>query len=64
MKRRGDAVRYTAEEIDEMLTRGERRTDWAAGSSLLIEQVTTNLAATVQIAPYFHLREIPLLFDC
>jgi hypothetical protein len=30
MKIRGDTVLYTAEEIHEMLARGDSRTDWAA----------------------------------
>jgi hypothetical protein len=30
MKRKGDTVRYSAEEIDAMLAQGRSRTDWAA----------------------------------
>jgi hypothetical protein len=30
VKRRGGAERYTVNEIDEMLARGENRTDWVA----------------------------------
>ena len=45
MKRRGDTVRYTAEEIDEMLARGESRTDWAAVEGMTEEQLEASIAA-------------------
>jgi uncharacterized protein (DUF4415 family) len=45
MKRRGDTVRYTAEEIDEMLARGESRTDWAAVKAVTEEALEASIAA-------------------
>jgi len=45
MKRRGDAVRYTAEEIDEILARGESRTDWVAVKSVTEEELEAGIAA-------------------
>ena len=45
MKRRGTAVRYTAEEIDEMLARGESRTDWAAVKAMTEDELEASIAA-------------------
>jgi len=45
MKRRGDAVRYTAEEIDEMRARGESRTDWAAVKAMTEDELEASIAA-------------------
>jgi uncharacterized protein (DUF4415 family) len=45
MKRKGDTVRYSAEEIDEMLAGGESRTDWAAVKSLTEEELEASIAA-------------------
>ncbi len=45
MKRKGDTVRYTAEEIDEMLARGESRTDWAAVKAVTDEELEASIAA-------------------
>jgi uncharacterized protein (DUF4415 family) len=44
MKRRGDTVRYTAEEIDELLARGESRTDWAAVKAVTEEELEASIA--------------------
>ena len=38
-------MRYTAEEIDEMLSRGESRTDWAAVEGMTEEQLEASMAA-------------------
>ena len=45
MKRRGDTVSYTAEEIDEMLARGESRTDWAAVKAMTEDELEASIAA-------------------
>ena len=45
MKRRADTVRYTAEEIDEMLAHGESRTDWAAVKAMTEEELEASIAA-------------------
>jgi uncharacterized protein (DUF4415 family) len=45
MKRKGDTVCYTAEEIDQMLARGESRTDWAAVKGLTEEELEASIAA-------------------
>ena len=45
MKRRGDTGRYTAEEIDEMLARGESRTDWAAVKAMTEDELEASIAA-------------------
>ena len=39
MKRKGNIVRYTAEEIDAMLARGESKTDWARVKAMPQEEV-------------------------
>jgi uncharacterized protein (DUF4415 family) len=38
-------VRYTAEEIDEMLRRGESRTDWAKVDAMTEEELEASIAA-------------------
>jgi uncharacterized protein (DUF4415 family) len=45
MKIRGDTVLYTAEEIDEMLARGDSRTDWAAVKAVTEEELEASIAA-------------------
>ena len=45
MKRKGDTVRYTAEEIDDVLARGESRTDWAAVKGMAEEELEASIAA-------------------
>jgi uncharacterized protein (DUF4415 family) len=45
MKRKGDTVRYTAEEIDKLLAGGESRTDWAAVKAMTEEQLEESIAA-------------------
>lgn len=45
MWKRGDIVRYTAEEIDEMLRRGEDRTDWARVDAMTEEELEASIAA-------------------
>ena len=45
MKRTGGTVRYMAEEIDEMLARGESRTDWAAVKAITEDELEASIAA-------------------
>ena len=45
MKRKGDTVRYTAWEINEMLARGESRTDWAAVEGMSEKALEASIAA-------------------
>jgi uncharacterized protein (DUF4415 family) len=45
MKGKGDTVRYTAEEIDEMLARGESRTDWAAVKAMTKADLEASIVA-------------------
>jgi uncharacterized protein (DUF4415 family) len=45
MKRKGDTVRYTAEQIDAMLARGESRTDWARVKGMTEEELEASIAA-------------------
>jgi len=45
MKRKGDTVRYTVAEIDEMLAHGESRTDWAAVKAMTEEELEASIAA-------------------
>jgi uncharacterized protein (DUF4415 family) len=45
MKRKDDTVHYTAEEIDDMLGRGESRTDWAAVKRMTEEELEASIAA-------------------
>ena len=45
MQRNGDIVRYTAEELDEMLRRGESRTDWARVDAMTEEELEASIAA-------------------
>ena len=45
MKRKGDIVRYSAEEIDEMIRRGESRTDWAKVDAMTEEELEASIAA-------------------
>jgi uncharacterized protein (DUF4415 family) len=45
MKRSGGTVRYTAEEIDEMLVRGESRTDWAAVEAMTEKELEASIPA-------------------
>ena len=45
MQRNGDIVRYTAEELDEMLRRGESRTDWAKVDAMTEEELEASIAA-------------------
>jgi uncharacterized protein (DUF4415 family) len=45
MKRRGNIVRYTAEEIDAMTARGEDQTDWAAVDAKTEEQLEADIAS-------------------
>ncbi len=43
MKKKGDIVRYTAEEIRAMLARGESRTDWAAVKAMSEEELESSI---------------------
>ena len=45
MKKKGDTVRYTADEIDAMLARGESRTDWARVKGMTEEELEASIAA-------------------
>ncbi len=45
MKRKDDTVRYTAEELDAMLARGDSRTDWAAVRRTTEEELEASIAA-------------------
>ena len=45
MRRRGDIVRHTAEELDEMIARGESKTDWAAVDAMTEEELEASIAA-------------------
>jgi len=45
MKKKGDIVRYTAEEIGAMLARGESRTDWAAVKAMTEEELEASITA-------------------
>jgi uncharacterized protein (DUF4415 family) len=45
MKIRGDTVLYTAEEIHEVLARGDSRTDWAAVKAVTEEELEASIAA-------------------
>ena len=45
MKRKGDIVRYTAEEIDARLARGESRTDWARVKAMTEKELEASIAA-------------------
>ena len=45
MKRKDDIVRYTPEEIDQMLTRGDSRTDWDVVKHTTKEQLEASIAA-------------------
>ena len=45
MKRRSDTVRYTVEEIDAMLARGDSRSDWARVKGMTEEELEASIAA-------------------
>ena len=45
MRRQGNIVRYTAEELDEMIGRGESRTDWAKVNAMTEEELEARIAA-------------------
>lgn len=45
MQRKGDLVRYRAEEIDEMRRRGESLTDWAKVEAMTEEELEASIAA-------------------
>ncbi len=45
MKKKDDTVRYTAEQIDTMLARGESRTDWVAVKAMTEDQLEASIAA-------------------
>ena len=51
MKRTGGTVRYSAEEIDEMLARGESRTDWAAVKAMTEAELEASIAADPDDVP-------------
>ncbi len=45
MQRKGDLVRYTAEELQEMIRRGEDKTDWAKVDAMTEEELEASIAA-------------------
>jgi uncharacterized protein (DUF4415 family) len=45
MKRKGAIARYTAEEIDAMLARGDSRTDWARVKGMTEAELEASIAA-------------------
>src|SRR5215471_7083080 len=45
MKKKGDIVRYTAEEIGAMLARRESRTDWTAVKAVTEKELEASIAA-------------------
>ena len=45
MKRRGDTVRYSADEIDRKLARGESGTNWRTVDAMTEEQLEASIAA-------------------
>ena len=45
MAKKGDIVRYTAEELEDMHRRGEDRTDWAKVDSMTEEALEASIAA-------------------
>ncbi len=45
MRRKGDTVRYTAEEIDAMLAQGDSRTDWSAVKGMTEAELEASIAA-------------------
>jgi uncharacterized protein (DUF4415 family) len=45
MRKRGGTVRYTADEIDQMLARGDSRTDWASVRAMTEEELEASIAA-------------------
>ena len=45
MTRKGDIARYTAEEIDAMLARGDSRSDWVRVKGMSEEELEASIAA-------------------
>ncbi len=45
MKRKGNIVSYTAEEIDEMLARGEDGSDWARANAMTDAEIAAAIAS-------------------
>jgi uncharacterized protein (DUF4415 family) len=45
MQKKGDIVRYTAEELAEMRKRGETRSNWAKAAALTNEEIEAQIAA-------------------
>ncbi len=45
MRKKGDTVSYTAEDIDAMLARGEDRTDWARVEATTEEEIEADMAS-------------------
>ncbi len=45
MRKKGNIVRYTAEEIDAMLARGESKTDWARVDAKTEEELAADMAS-------------------
>jgi uncharacterized protein (DUF4415 family) len=45
MKKKGDTVRYTVEEIDDLLARGASGTDWAAVKGMTEQELEASIAA-------------------
>ena len=45
MRRKGDIVHYTSEELDKMIARGESRTDWTKVDAMTEEELEASIAA-------------------
>ena len=45
MRKQGNIVRYTAEELDEMRRRGEDRTDWTKVDAMTEEELEASITA-------------------
>lgn len=45
VRKKGDTVSYTAEDIEAMLARGEDRTDWARVAATTEEQIEADIAS-------------------
>ena len=45
MRRKGDTVRYTTEQLEAMRQRGESRTDWAKVDAMTEEELEASIAA-------------------
>ena len=51
MKRKGDTVRYTVAEIDDILARSESRTDWEAVKGMTEQELEASIAVLQRGVP-------------